>query len=150
MNDSMLHSNRAMWRGALLPSLLVTSIGIAIFSVGKGFAGFLGASLAGFTVVIYFSISLLVARLTRHTDPIATMAVAMFSYFTKLLFFALFLLLVTKLTSESSVNRIAFGATSIAAAFAWLTGEVRAFFRLRLELPLPDKTEPDRGSSNER
>lgn len=135
----MLTSNRAMWRGALAPALVVTLIGIAFFTLRDGSDGFAGSLLAGFTVIIYFSISLLVARLTRHTDPMATMAVAVFSYFTKLLFIALFLLIVTRITSEESVNRIAFGVTSIASALAWLAGEVRAFFKLRLELPLPPR-----------
>jgi len=35
------------------------------------------------------------------------------------------------------VDRRAFGVSALAIAFAWLGGEVRAFLRLRLQLPLP-------------
>lgn len=133
----LTHANNAMWRGALVPATLVSLLAIITALVLRGSSGLLGAMLASFVVVIFFSVSLLVARLTKSVDPIATMALAMFSYFTKLLLIAGFLIAVTRLTSPESVDRTSFGASAIAVAFAWLAGEVRAFFRLRLQLPLP-------------
>ena len=65
------------------------------------------------------------------------MALAMFSYFTKLLLIAGFLLLVTRLTDEADVDRTSFGLSALVIAVGWLGGEVRAFFKLRLQLPLP-------------
>lgn len=132
-------SNRKMWRGALTPALLVSILSIIISYLARGASGLFGSLIASFTVVIFFSVSLLVARLTRNADPISTMALAMFSYFTKLLLMAGFLIAVTRLTPEGSVDRRAFGASALAVAFAWLAGEVRAFFRLRLQLPLPSQ-----------
>ena len=131
-------SNKAMWRGAFIPSISVSAISILLATLLKGLSGFWGSALATFTVVIFFSVSLLVARLTKNADPIATMALAMFSYFTKLLLIAGFLLLVTRLTDDSNVNRTSFGVCALAIAGAWLAGEVRAFFKLRLQLPLPE------------
>ena len=133
-------SNRAMWRGALIPSLVLGAISILNFSIIKGAAGFFGSALATFTVVIFFSVSLLVARLTRSADPISTMALAMFSYFTKLLLIAGFLIAVTRLTDESDVDRTSFGVSALLIATGWLAGEVRAFFKLRLQLPLPSQS----------
>lgn len=130
-------SNYAMWRGALLPSMLVSVLSLITATIVKGSSGLLGAALASLTVVIFFSISLLVGRLTKSADPVATMALALFSYFTKLLLIAGFLIAVTHLTAPETVNRAAFGISALAIAFAWLGGEVRAFFRLRLQLPLP-------------
>jgi uncharacterized membrane protein len=129
-----------MWRGALIPSLVLGAISILTFSIIKGAAGFFGSALATFTVVIFFSVSLLVARLTRSADPISTMALAMFSYFTKLLLIAGFLIAVTRLTDESDVDRTSFGVSALLIATGWLAGEVRAFFKLRLQLPLSSQS----------
>ena len=130
-------SNKAMWRGALIPSIALSLLSIIASTVLRGTPGLFGSALASFTVVIFFSVSLLVARLTKSADPIATMALAMFSYFTKLLLIAGFLLLVTRLTDEADVDRTSFGLSALVIAAGWLGGEVRAFFKLRLQLPLP-------------
>lgn len=139
----IVESNKAMWRGALVPSIVVSVIAIIGATVLRGVPGLWGSALATFTVVIFFSVSLLVARLTKNADPIATMALAMFSYFTKLLLIAGFLLVVTRLTDEADVDRTSFGASALVIALAWLAGEVRAFFKLRLQLPLPKDDSPD-------
>jgi hypothetical protein len=128
------NSNREMWRGALKPAILLSIVSIIIATGFSGISGFYAAALATFTVIIFFSVSLLVARLTRDANPIATMALAMFSYFTKLILMALFLIAVTRLTEPETVDRTAFGLSALAITFAWLIGEVRSFFKLRLEL----------------
>lgn len=133
-----------MWRGALLPSILVTVISAIISWFANGTSGLLGTLLASITVVIFFSVSMLVAKMTKDANPIATMALAMFSYFTKLLVMALFLLAVTRLTDPETVDRRAFGVSALAIAFAWLGGEVRAFLRLRLQLSLPAEKSQDK------
>lgn len=130
-------SNKAMWRGALFPSLILSALSILVSTVLFGSSGFFGSLLASFTVVIFFSVSLLVSRVTKSADPISTMALAMFSYFTKLLLIAGFLIAVTRLTDEGDVDRTAFGISALIVAAGWLAGEVRSFFRLRLQLPLP-------------
>ena len=97
-------SNKAMWKGALFPSLILSALSILVSTVLLGSSGFFGSLLASFTVVIFFSVSLLVSRLTKSADPISTMALAMFSYFTKLLLIAGFLIAVTRLTDEGDVD----------------------------------------------
>ena len=134
----MAQSNRAMWRGAAIPSFIASLLTIILFWYLSGSSGLFGALLASFTVVIFFSVSLMVARFTKDANPIATMALAMFSYFTKLFIMALFLIAVTRLTSAEAVDRRAFGISALVIAFAWLGGEVRAFLKLRLQLPLPE------------
>ena len=133
-------SNRAMWWGALIPSMILSFFSIVVSTITRGTSGLFGSALASFTVVIFFSVSLLVARLTKSADPIATLALAMFSYFTKLLLIAGFLIAVTRLTEESDVDRLSFGISALVIAAGWLAGEVRAFFKLRLQLPLSSKT----------
>lgn len=138
----IVNSNNSMWRGALLPALIVTLVSAIVSFVTVGVSGLIGALLAAVTVVIFFSVSLLVARFTKDANPIATMALAMFSYFTKLFLMAIFLIVVTRLTEPETVDRRAFGISALAISFAWLGGEVRAFLRLRLQLPLPGSENP--------
>ena len=136
-------SDTTLWKGAILPSSVVAIFLIITMSVVNGRSGLLGALLASITVLIFFSIHLLVARISRDLDPMATMALAMFSYFAKVIFMGVFLLLVTKFTERSTVDRASFAICAILITMAWLFGEIRSFLKLRVNLPLP-KREEDR------
>jgi hypothetical protein len=136
-------SDTTLWKGAILPSSVVAIFLIITMSVVNGRSGLLGALLASITVIIFFSIHLLVARVSRDLDPMATMALAMFSYFAKVIFMGVFLLLVTKFTDRSTVDRPSFAICAILITMAWLFGEIRSFLKLRVNLPLP-KREEDR------
>jgi hypothetical protein len=131
-------SESAMLRGALIPSFVVgiIAIGISTFFVGQ--PGFLGALIAQCVVIIYFAIHIGVSRIARNLDPMSTMALAVFSYFAKLLFLGVFLYLLSTLTSRETINRTSFGATAIALTFAWLGGEIASYMKLRIHLPLPE------------
>jgi len=142
MNEN-ISSDTTLWKGAILPSSVVALFLIITMSVVNGRAGLLGALLASVTVIIFFSIHLLVARVSRDLDPMATMALAMFSYFAKVIFMGVFLLLVTKFTERSTVDRPSFAICAILITIAWLFGEIRSFLKLRVNLPLP-KREEDR------
>ena len=136
-------SDTALWKGAIFPASIVAILLVIIMSVINGRSGLLGALLASVTVIIFFSIHLLVARVSRDLDPMATMALAMFSYFAKVIFMGVFLLLVTKFTDRSTVDRTSFAICAILITMAWLFGEIRSFLKLRVNLPLP-KREEDR------
>jgi hypothetical protein len=142
MNENV-SSDTTLWKGAILPSSVVAIFLIITMSVVNGRSGLLGALLASITVIIFFSIHLLVARISRDLDPMATMALAMFSYFAKVIFMGVFLLLVTKFTERSTVDRPSFAICAILITMAWLFGEIRSFLKLRVNLPLP-KREQDR------
>jgi len=142
MNENV-SSDTTLWKGAILPSSVVAIFLIITMSVVNGRSGLLGALLASITVIIFFSIHLLVARISRDLDPMATMALAMFSYFAKVIFMGVFLLLVTKFTERSTVDRPSFAICAILITMAWLFGEIRSFLKLRVNLPLP-KREEDR------
>ena len=136
-------SDTTLWKGAILPSSVVAIFLIITMSVVNGRSGLLGALLASITVLIFFSIHLLFSRISRDLDPMATMALAMFSYFAKVIFMGVFLLLVTKFTERSTVDRPSFAICAILITMAWLFGEIRSFLKLRVNLPLP-KREEDR------
>lgn len=126
-----------MLRGALVPTLIVGLIAMAVSTFFVGLPGFLGALIAQFVVIIYFAIHIGVSRIARNLEPMSTMALAVFSYFAKLLFLGVFLYFLSAYASRESINGTSFGATAIALTFAWLGGEIASFTKLRLHLPLP-------------
>lgn len=121
----------SLWRGALLPSLLTALVCVIIAAVLRASAGLAAALLASVTVIIFFSVHLLVARISRSLDPASTMLVAMLSYFLKVALMAIFLILVTRVTEPESIDRPTFAVVALALTTAWLAGEIRAFLRLR-------------------
>jgi hypothetical protein len=136
-------SDTQLWKGAIVPAVGVAALSVVGATLLVGKSGFVGASLAAFTVIIFFSVHLLVARISRDLDPMATMALAMFSYFAKVVLMGAFLLLVTKFTDRSSVDRGSFAICAILITMAWLYGEIRSFLKLRFQMPLP-KNEEDK------
>jgi len=132
-------SENVMLKGALLPTVIVGVICIAIFSVVKGLHGFYGALVAQVVVVIFFLVHLLISRLSRNLDPMATMALAMFSYFAKVMVMGAFLLILTKFTSREVIDRTSFGLTALVLTAAWLGGEIKSYLSLKIHLPLPPK-----------
>jgi hypothetical protein len=135
--------NTSRWQGSILTSSVVAMFLIITMSVVNGKSGLVGALFASITVMIFFSIHLLVARVSQELDPMATMALAMFSYFAKVIFMGVFLLLVTKFTDRSTVDRASFAICTIVITMAWLLGEIRSFLKLRVNLPLPKKEGQD-------
>jgi ATP synthase protein I len=131
-------SESIMLRGALIPAFVVGVIAIIISSIFAGLSGFYGALTAQFVVIIYFIVHLGVSRITRNADPMSTMALAMFSYFTKLLLVGVFLYVLSTFTSRETIHRTSFGVTAIVLTLAWLGGEIASYTKLRIHLPLPD------------
>ena len=132
-------SDTVLWQGAIIPASITALLSLIVMATLKGKSGAVGAILASVTVIIFFSIHLLVARISRNLDPMITMALAMFSYFAKVVFMGIFLLLVTRFTDRSTVDRASFAICAILITMAWLFGEVRSFLKLRVQLPLPKK-----------
>ncbi|MFM8190770.1 MAG: hypothetical protein ACKN88_01135 [Candidatus Nanopelagicus sp.] len=132
-------SDTQLWRGALAPASIVALLSSMIMSFVNGRSGLYGGVLASLTVIIFFSVHLLVARVSRNLDPLATMALAMFSYFAKVILMGAFLLLVTRYSDKSTIDRGSFAICAILITMAWLFGEIRSFLKLRVQLPLPKK-----------
>ena len=131
-------SDTQLWKGAILPASVVAVIALIVDLIVKGKSGFLGGLLASITVIIFFSVHLLVARISRNLDPMATMMLAMFSYFAKVIFMGVFLVLITKFTERSTVDRTSFAISALLITMAWLVGEIRSFMKLRFQMPLPE------------
>lgn len=134
-------SDSKLWKGAIVPASITAIILIIISGFINGKSGLVGAVLASFTVMIFFSVHLLVAKISRDLDPMITMALAMFSYFAKVILMGVFLFLVTKYTDRSTVDRGSFAICAILITMAWLSGEISSFLKLRAQLPLPSGKE---------
>ncbi len=135
-----MSTERALLRGAVIPTIVIGFISISLSTWLKGSAGLVGALLAQFVVVIFFAANIGVARLSRDLDPVMTMSLAMFSYMAKVLLLGVFLWLVTTFVSVDTCDRKAFALSAVAATFAWLGGEIRAYLALKLHLQLPDRS----------
>ena len=132
------NTEKIMLRGAIVPSFIVGIFAMVISTIFAGLSGFLGAFIAQFVVIIYFIVHLGVSRITRNLDPMSTMAMAMFSYFTKLLLVGVFLYVLSTFTSRETINRTSFGVTAIVLTLTWLCGEIASYTKLRIHLPLPE------------
>ena len=130
-------SETNLWRGALIPAVTVAAISIIAGSLIRGTSGLWGSMLASATVILYFSVHLLISKISENLDPMATMALAMFSYFAKVILMGALLLIVTKSTSPETVDRPTFAISALLITATWLGGEIRAFVKLRFQLPLP-------------
>jgi hypothetical protein len=127
-------------RGALIPTAITGVFSVLASSVLAGLPGFYGALLAQFIVVIFFAVTLWVSKLSKNLDPLSTMGLALFSYTTKLLLIGVFLWVLTTYTDREAINRTSFGVAAILLALSWLGGEIASYMKLRIHLPLPEKT----------
>ena len=138
-DSSQVTNESALLKAALIPTVIVGIGCIGLFSLLKGINGFYGALVAQFVVVVFFLVHLLVSKLSRNIDPMATMALALFSYVTKLTVIGSFLIILDKFTPEESIDRNSFGISAIALTAAWLGGEIKGYLSLKTHLPLPPK-----------
>ncbi len=133
-------SDTKLWRGAVVPATIAAILALIVDVALKGRSGFIGGLLASITVIIFFSVHLLVSRISRELDPTATMMLAMLSYFFKITFMAVFLVLIEKFTDRSTVDRTSFAISALLITMAWLAGEIRSFTQVRFQMPLPNRS----------
>lgn len=139
MIDKEISTERALLRGALIPTFVLGAIALALAALLRGAPGLVGALLAQFVVLIFFTANIGVARLSRDLDPVMTMSLAMFSYMAKVLLLGVFLWLITTFIPADAYDRKVFALAAVVATFAWLGGEIRAYLALKLHLQLPSK-----------
>jgi len=136
-----------MWRGAVIPASVVGILSTVGMTLARGTSSILGGVLAEFIVLIFFGIHLAISKYSRKLDPMMTMVLVLISYFAKLVILGVFLLVVVNAVPEKNLDRTTFGVVAVAITFAWLAGEVRAFLKLRLHLPLPGNASHDQSST---
>ena len=151
MSNSQEQSNEMqLLRGAVKPTAITGLISVVASAILAGLPGFYGALLAQFIVVIFFTVTLGVSKLSKDLDPLSTMGLALFSYTTKLLFVGLFLWAITNFTERETINRTSFGIAAILLTLSWLGGEIASYMKLRIHLPLPESSTGNSDSSKEK
>jgi hypothetical protein len=151
MRNSQEQSNEMqLLRGAVKPTAITGLFSVIASAIFAGLPGFYGALLAQFIVVIFFTVTLGVSKLSKDLDPLSTMGLALFSYTTKLLFVGLFLFAITNFTERETINRTSFGVAAILLTISWLGGEIASYMKLRIHLPLPDNSTGNSDASKEK
>lgn len=133
-------SDSKLWKKMIVPAGVVAAASILLSGLLKGKSGFFGGLLASITVIIFFSIQLLVARISRDLDPTLTLLLAMLSYLLKVTIMGVFLYLIGKYTDRAAVDRTSFAISALVITMTWLVAEVRSFLKLRFQMPLPKST----------
>ena len=151
MSNAQEQSNEMqLLRGAVKPTAITGLISVIASAILAGLPGFYGAFLAQFIVVIFFTVTLGVSKLSKDLDPLSTMGLALFSYTTKLLLVGLFLFAITNFTERQTINRTSFGVAAILLTLSWLGGEIASYMKLRIHLPLPGSSTSTSDSSKEK
>jgi fructose-specific phosphotransferase system IIC component len=137
-------SEQKLGRSAIFPATIAAALSLVVVTVFNGRSGFLGGLLASITVIIFFSVQLLVARISRDLDPTLTMLLAMISYFAKVILMGVFLVLIGRFTDRSTVDRTSFAISALVITMIWLATEIRSFTKIRFQMPLPKGTSDEK------
>ena len=137
-------NKQKLGRSAIFLATIAAALSLVVVTVFNGRSGFLGGLLASITVIIFFSVQLLVARISRDLDPTLTMLLAMISYFAKLILMGVFLVLIGRFTDRSTVDRTSFAISALVITMIWLATEIRSFMKMRFQMPLPKGTSDEK------
>jgi hypothetical protein len=137
-------SEQKLGRSAIFLATIAAVLSLVVVTVFNGRSGFLGGLLASITVIIFFSVQLLVARISRDLDPTLTMLLAMISYFAKVILMGVFLVLIGRFTDRSTVDRTSFAISALVITMIWLATEIRSFTKIRFQMPLPKGTSDEK------
>ena len=132
---------RAMLRGALVPTLVVAVVALAVSGVLGGRA-VAGAALGAVLVVTFFGLTLVAMRAARRVAPEMLLGVALALYATKI---AVLGGAVFWLRDQPWLSPTALAATAFACAATWLAGQVVGFARMRVLVADPDVAAERRG-----
>jgi type IV secretory pathway TrbD component len=122
----MKHYSRILFNGAVKPALIVGALAAIVALAFSGLSGLKASLLATLIVFIFFAIHLFLAKVTAYLDPKMTFVIMMHSYFLKVIVILLFLVLARNL----ELDRTVFALVATAVTIAWISGEVKAYWRL--------------------
>lgn len=108
---------------SILPSLIIGVIGTVLATIWVGSEGFTAGIFAVFLVFIFLIVHFIVLLVAPRVSPILTMALALGSFFIKVVVVILSLFLLDPIV----MNKKAFGIIAIATMTAWLAGEIWAY-----------------------
>jgi ATP synthase protein I len=124
----MQEQDARILRAAAIPTALVGLVLIVVFGILDGSKGLFGALFGNVVVGAFFSASLIAMGYASRRGPTMLMGAAMATYLVKIVLLGV--LLVT-LRDTTAFDFQAFGITILVGMVVWLTGQVRAFLRMK-------------------
>ena len=115
--------HKEFFLSSMVPALIVGTLGLVIATVLLGRAGLVAGIFAVLLVFFFLVVHLLVSLAAPRVSPIATMGLAMASYFLKIIAVVLCLFLLEPI----DMDKRAFGIIAIATTTTWLAGEIWAY-----------------------
>jgi len=115
--------HKEFFLSSMVPALIVGTLGLVIATVLSGRAGLVAGIFAVLLVFFFLVVHLLVSLAAPRVSPIATMGLAMASYFLKIIAVVLCLFLLEPI----DMDKRAFGIIAIATTTTWLAGEIWAY-----------------------
>lgn len=122
----------SMLRVALLPSVAVSAVCVALGAWVAGQTGFWGSLLGAGLVLVFFSMSLVALGATTHLDPTLTLLIALALYTVKIIALAVaFVALNGAGLLGDPFDRTALGVTVIVSTLVWTVLEIVASVKHR-------------------
>lgn len=118
----------SMLRGALLPTLVLDVVVVAVAGVLAGGPAALAATLAAAVVTAFYAVGLSVMARLAGGSPVAFLAAALAVYLGQVLFLAV---VVIALAGASWLHGTAFALAALAVALGWQGFQILAFTRMR-------------------
>jgi ATP synthase protein I len=124
----MQSSDARIVRGAAIPAGLVGVAAVLLALPFAGAKGAVGAAVATFVVVAFFTISHVAVGYAAKVSPQTMMLAALASYVLKIL---AVMLLISLLNNVTAWNPKVFGWTVLALIATWIGGEIRTTLKSR-------------------
>lgn len=122
----------AMLRAALVPTLLVGALAVAVAAPAGGAEGVWGALLGLALVVVFFALGLLVLARCARVEPALVLLIALGLYAAKVVLIGgAFVLMDSTGVLRGFADHVALGVTAIACTLTWTVGETVGAIRVR-------------------
>ncbi len=122
----------AMLRAALVPTLLVGALAVAVAAPVGGAEGVWGALLGLALVVVFFALGLLVLARCARVEPALVLLIALGLYAAKVVLIGgAFVLMDSTGVLRGFADHVALGVTAIACTLTWTVGETVGAIRVR-------------------
>jgi ATP synthase protein I len=124
----MQEQDARILRAAAIPTAIAGIVLLVLFTLLDGGEGFLGALFGVAVVGAFFSASLIVTSYASRRGPTMLMGAAMATYLVKIVLLGV---LLVSLRDTTAFDFQAFGISILVGMVVWLTGQVRAFMRMK-------------------
>lgn len=129
-------------KGAVIPTVVVGLVVVAVAALMAGGEGALGAAIGVVVVCAFFTGGIVAVSYAGRISPMAMMSAAVVGYAVKIL---LIMALLKAFEDATVFEPKAFGWAAIVCTIAWTVGEMRGFMKLRMLYVDPTAGPPGQG-----